>query len=106
MYQVQITKRAERDLQEALYYIREILHNPSAALHLLDETDQQLHSLSDFPDRNPLVRDTFLAANGIRIQSVENYIAVYMIHEQSKTVTILRFLYGKRDWMSLLKREL
>lgn len=106
MYQVQITQRAERDLQEALDYISDTLHNPAAALHLFDETSKQLQSLSDFPDRNPLVRDTFLAANGIRIQLIENYIAVYMIHEPTNAVIILRFLHSRRNWITILKNEM
>ena len=99
MYQVQITQRAERDLQEALDYISDTLHNPVAALHLFDETSKQLQSLSDFPDRNPL-------ANGIRIQLIENYIAVYMIHEPTNAVIILRFLHSRRNWITILKNEM
>ena len=105
MYQVQITKRAEQDLQEALDYISSTLHNPAAALHLLDETEKQLQSLSDYPERNPLVRDAILAANGIRIQLIENYIAFYFIQEQTHTVSIVRFLHSKRNWTAILKNQ-
>ena len=104
MFRVQITQRAEQDLKEALDYISDTLHNPAAALHLFDEATKQLQSLSDFPDRNPLVRDTFLAANGIRIHLIENYIAVYMVHEPTNAVIILRFLHSKRNWIAILKK--
>lgn len=105
MYQVQITKQAEKDLQEALDYIRYSLHNPSAALHIFDEAEKQLRSLSDFPERNPLVHDTLLAANGIRMQMIENYIAFYFINEAAKTVFIIRFVHSKRNWISILKND-
>ena len=106
MYHIQITKRAERDIQDTLAYISETLHNPSAALDLFDEAEKQLQSLSDLPDRNPLVHDAILAANGIRIQLINNYIAFYIINEAAKTVTIIRFMYSRRNWMSILKEDL
>ena len=105
MYQVQITDQAVQDMQETAAYIRTTLHNPAAAMHLLDEAEQSLYSLSDFPYRNPLVKDAFLATNGIRIQIINNYLAVYTIREQTKTAVILRFLHCRRDWMSILKSD-
>lgn len=106
MYQVQITRSAELDLQEAVRYIRDTLHNPTAAQRLLDDAEKELSSLSVFPDRNALVHDSFLAANGVRLQMIHNYLALYVIREQTKTVVILRIVYGRRDWISLLKAEL
>lgn len=105
MYQLQITTQAEQDLQDAVNYIRDVLHNPSAAINLVDEVDRSLGSLSDFPERNPLVRDTFLATNGIRLQVIGNYIALYAVREDSKKVVILRILHSRRDWISVLISE-
>lgn len=106
MYQIQITKRAERDIGDALDDISETLHNPAAARNLLDEAERKLASLSDYPERNPLVHDAILAANGIRIQIIENDIAFYIISDAAKTVTVIRFMHSRRNWMSILKNDL
>ena len=48
--------------------------------------------------------DPVLKAWGIRFTLVKNYIAFYVISENNHTVYIVRFLYGKRDWITILKQ--
>ncbi|RAV15535.1 type II toxin-antitoxin system RelE/ParE family toxin [Paenibacillus contaminans] len=52
--------------------------------------------------RSSLVRDERLARQGIRGLLVDSYIVFYTVSEKEKTVTIIRILYGKRNWNSLL----
>ncbi len=105
MYQVNITDSASTDLKNASLYISSVLNNKVAANRLLDHVAVSFSSLSDSPMRNPLVRDSFLAANGIRIQVIDNYLAFYIVREELKSVTILRFLHARRDWISILKDD-
>ena len=53
------------------------------------------------PERQPIVKDDYLSKFGIRILPVKNYLAFYDIKENK--VTIIRFLYSKRDWQKFLK---
>ena len=55
------------------------------------------------PERFALVNDKLLAAWGIRFVQVKNYLAFYTVSQTSNTVYVLRFLYGKSDWMSILR---
>ena len=105
MYIVNITDTAHNDLQNAALYIANALNNKSAANRLLDTADRELSSLSDFPERNPLVQDSFLSRNGIRMQMINNYLAFYIVHTKEKTVTILRIIHSRRDWISILKSD-
>ncbi len=105
-YQVNITKNAERDLNNAALYIAGALGSNIAAVRLLDTADEVLSSLSDFPKRNGLVRDAFLAENGIRMQMVNNYLAFYVIREETKSVTVLRIINSRRDWASMLHKDI
>ena len=57
------------------------------------------------PQTHKLVDDPFLNALGIRFVLVNNYMAFFIIDETTKTVCIVRFLYGKRNWMQILKDE-
>ncbi len=102
-YQVHITQRAERDLDQALDYIEFSLKNPRAADSLLDEAEAVLASLDQMPARYAVVNDKILSAWGIRYVQIKKYLAFYIIAEETRTVHIIRFLYGKSDWRSILR---
>ena len=76
-YYVHITRRAEKDLSQALDYM---------------------------PERYALVDDKLLSAWGIRYIQIKKYLAFYVISKETQTVHIVRFLYGKSDWRSILHR--
>lgn len=100
-YHLHITSVAERDISQAADYIEFVLKNPKAADDLLEETDQKINALLPFPQEHPIVEDKLLAAWGIRFTQIKNYLAFYVIEENQ--VTVLRFLYAKSDWISILK---
>lgn len=49
MFQILLTKSAERDLQNAAFYIANDLGNKPAANRFLDAAEKALASLADFP---------------------------------------------------------
>lgn len=102
-YELRITRAAENDLNEATDYIEFVLMNPQAADHLLDAVEKTLPMLSEYAERHALVDDPVLKAWGIRFVQIKNYLAFYMITEDEEKVYIVRFLYGKRNWISILK---
>ena len=102
-YELYITRAAENDLNEAADYIEFVLMSPQAADHLLDAVEETLPTLSEFAERHALVDDPVLKAWGIRFVQIKNYLAFYTIDESEKRVYIVRFLYGKRNWISILK---
>ena len=104
-YQIHITRKAERDIIEAVDYIEFTLLNPQASDHLIDEVDKEIHKLADMPRKFKIVDDSILASWGIRMIVISSYLAFYIIDENSKTVHIIRFLYQKRNWISLLHKE-
>ncbi|MBD5104261.1 MAG: type II toxin-antitoxin system RelE/ParE family toxin [Ruminococcaceae bacterium] len=106
MYKINITKAAENDLQNAAFYIANNLKNKMAADRLLDSAEKELTSLCDTPERNPLVRDSFLASNGVRIQKIKNYLAFYVVRNENHSVTVLRILHSRRDWITILTNEI
>jgi len=106
LYHIDITGPAENDIQDAVKYIAEQLLNPSAANKLVDDAVHAVNSLSNMPDRHALVKDEALAGLGFRFIPVNKYLAFYIIREETKTVVIQRFLYGRRDWINFLKDEL
>ena len=105
MYKVDITEPAENDLQSAAAYIAGNLGNKTAAANLFDKAYKELSSLSDFPERNPLVRYKRLASKGVRMQRINNYLAFYVIDSETQTVLILRVIHSRRNWVSILKND-
>jgi plasmid stabilization system protein ParE len=104
IYDIHITRAAERDLSSAADYIEFVLLNPQAADDLLDEAEKEIGELSTLPEKFAPADDPVLKAWGIRFTLVKNYIAFYVISEESHTIYIVRFLYGKRDWITILKQ--
>lgn len=101
-YHIHITKTAERDLVNVADYIEYTLKNPSAADDLLDVAAKKISELSIFPEVHSIVDDPILSAWEIRFIVINNYLAFYRI--VGDTVFVIRFLYRKRDWISVLKQ--
>ena len=102
-YSIHITKAAERDVVNASDYIDNVLKNPTAADHLLNEFEASVESLASFPCKFPLAHDDLLASLGIRFIPVKNYLILYLVDENTHVVQIIRFLYRKSNWISVLK---
>lgn len=102
-YRLHITGTAERDLTQAADYIEFVLKNPSAADALLEEADRKINALLPFPKEHPLADDKLLASWGIRFVQVKNYLAFYVVSEMEEQITVVRFLYAKSNWLSILK---
>jgi len=104
-YSLYITDIAEKDILATVRYIANTLKNPIAANNLLDEIERYEKILEDTPGMYPFVQDEYLAAKGLKYLAIKNFLLFYTIDEKSKTVKIIRFLYGRRDWKNILKNE-
>ncbi len=103
-YQVHITSSAEHDIIRAADYIEFTLKNPDAADNLLDSITEQIGSLAIMPQKFTLVDDPVLASWGIRFVIINNYLAFYTIDEERQIVIVVRFLYQKSNWTSILQQ--
>ena len=103
MYYVNITDIAEDDILSTVQYIANELKSPKAANNLLDEIEKQERVLGKTPKIFPLVSDEYLAEKGVRFALIKNYMIFFIIIETKKTVNVIRFLYGRRDWQNIIK---
>ena len=104
-YQIHITSTAEHDIMRAVDYIEFTLKNPDAADNLLDVATMQINSLSDLPQKFRLVDDPVLASWRIRFVIINNYLAFYTIDKEKQMVIVVRFLYQKSNWTSILRQS-
>ena len=103
MYFLNVTNIAEEDILSATDYIINELGMPKAANNLLNEIENKGKILEHTPGIYPFVPDDFLARIGIKFVKIKNYMLFYIINEDEKTVTVIRFLYARRDWKNILK---
>ncbi len=104
-YRLVITVPAIEDMRQVAHYISHRLHNKIAAKNLMLDARKAIRSLSDIPKRHPLVNEMALAAQGLRLFTVRNYLLFYIVDDENSAVHIVRFLYGGRDWASILRIE-
>jgi len=97
-----MTESAADDLLKIAEYIAGELWEPATAQKLVGKIKEAVMSLVEMPTRYATVADERLAAQGIRKLPLESYIVFYMVAEKDGTVTVVRILYGRRDWEHLL----
>jgi len=101
-YNLEITEPAESDLYQIGNYIAKELQEPVLAEKVVGKIGDTILSLEEMPFRNGLVRDERLSYQGIRKILIDNYVVFYIVSEENRTVTIVRILYCRRDWMNLV----
>jgi plasmid stabilization system protein ParE len=104
-YSLNITDIAEEDILGTVRYITNVLKNSIAANSLLDEIERHEKILEDTHGIYPFVHDEYLAGKGLKYVIIKNFLLFYTIDEKDKTVNIIRFLYGRRDWKNILTQD-
>ncbi len=102
IYEVKISKQAERQLKEIFQYISYILQAPGTAEKMLDLLEKEILSLSSFPNRIPLTQDEPWHSQGVHKMVVKNYLVYFWVDENIQTVHITAVVYGRRDQKQLL----
>jgi len=95
-FRIEYLPIAEKDLIDIFEYI--LSDNPSAATSFLDQVDETISSLEDFPYMGVIPKDSRLKYLGYRILIVESYLVFYVVHETDDLVEIRRIIHGKRQY--------
>lgn len=101
-YDVVVEESAEKDLISIFSYIAEILLEPSTANRVFRVISEKLLDLAYMPERHQTITEEPYASWGIRKLPVENYTVFYSIYEESREVHIIRVLYNRREWQTLI----
>jgi toxin ParE1/3/4 len=104
MSKVMFTQPAEYDLIRIEDYIRDILYNPQSSIKVVDGIIKTAEKLGIFPKEHQLVNDFLLADLGFRMTCHDNYNIFYIYDELLDIVHIIRILYNRADWQSILKK--
>jgi len=93
---------AKQDIRETAAYIRHNLQEPTIAEKNTEAILDAIFTLEDMPARIGLVNGERLAKKQVRGLHVKNYTAFFRINETLKTVDIIRVIYSRRDWATIL----
>ncbi len=101
-YKVIFELPAQRDLQDIFYYITDTLKEPATAQRIYISIKEQILTLQQMPLRHSIIQEHPYAEMEVRKLLVENYIVFYVVNEERCKVHILRILYNRREWQSIL----
>jgi len=99
---VHYSDESKRDLEQIGDYIAEDLKNPSAALRIVNDIQDTIDKLADFPLMGMLLSGIVEVDTEYRFLLCGKYIAFY--RPQGEDVQIDRILYGRRDYIAILLR--
>lgn len=103
MYKLEFLPVAKNDMLEIVKYISNDLQNPQAASRLADEFIKSAENVCSFPYSN----NVYIPLKPLNLEYrkiiVKNYMMFYTVDETTKTVTIMRVIYAKRNITEQIK---
>lgn len=103
-YEVTLTPEAKHDLREIYRYIAVDLQAEQNANGQLDRLEENILKLDAMPERFRVYDQEPWRSRNLRVMPVDNYLVFYIPNHQSKTVTVLRVMYGGRDVDAQLRK--
>lgn len=103
MARVTLSREAQRDLISIRNYIRDELHNPSAAAHILSSLKKSVQSLSSFPGRGRPLDALIPVHTEYRYLVCENSCIFYL--EGVDSAIVVRILHQRQDCLRALFLE-
>ena len=96
------TPEAISDLQEIKRYIKNTLHNPTAALRISRMILDACSSLKAFPKMGMSIESKTEVETDLRMLICENWVAVYRIEDESGMISVARIIDARQDYMRIL----
>ena len=101
-YRVERTAKAEEQIRDIVLYRAELTGSVDAALALLDKLEEDINTLSRFPESGAPPRYGALRARGFRALIVDKYLVFYKVDHSQSLVTIYAVVDGRRDYLNLV----
>lgn len=102
-YNVRYSPQAVEDLQSIYNYIAIDLFAPMTANKLICKIQKQVKELKEMPYRFSKFEGEVLTEFEIHKAIVDNYLIIYLVEDNSKTVVILRVVYAGMNIQVMLK---
>lgn len=101
MYKLKYLPLARKDLIDITTYITDHLKAPKAAMDLIDELDNSISRLQQFPYSCRVYQLIKSLETEYRVLPIKNYLVFYVVKEHE--VEIHRIVYSKMNLKHILK---
>lgn len=101
MHKLKYLSLAQKDLNDIIDYIVDIIKEPKAALDLVDLLDGSILRLQQFPYACRVYQFIELLQLEYRMLIVKNYLVFYVVNED--VVEIHRIIYAKMDITKIIR---
>lgn len=101
-YSLVVTEAAQFELEKIADYISDSLCNPIAAVNFLDKVKSCYTTLSETPLIYQVCENIGNGDKEYRKVVINNYLLIYRVDDNSKTVYVLHFFYGRRDYFDII----
>ena len=102
MYQLEFLNSAVKDMKEIAVYISNNLNNKSASYSLINKFINSANDLVLFPYSSSIDKSLTDIKLFYRKIKVKNYYIFYTIDEKSKKVIVVRVVYSKRNYKTMM----
>ena len=96
-YAINISEKAEFDIEQTYKYIADILLSPDTAANQIRRIEHMINSLETMPERYPIYPKDPWKSRELRCVPIDNYVIFYIPDKSAKIVTIIRILYCKSN---------
>lgn len=97
LWTVSYTEQAENDLRNIFEYIAFTLLEPVVATKQTRRIMDAIAKLDRLPLRFQIYDKALWNSKGVRVLPVDNFLAFYLPAEKTKSVVVIRIVYGGRD---------
>ena len=88
-----VSKEAHHDTNDITSYIAYELKNSQAAFSFLDDLEASYHRILKNPHLYPFCNDPHLRRQGYHKIPIKNYVVLYRVDDEEKSVYIVRIVY-------------
>ena len=99
-FEVEYTEECIEEMTEIYNYISTKLKNNNAAKRLISKVNENILSLSKFPEIYMKIGKTDKLSREYHRMVINNYIVLYTINYSNKKVYISRMIYGRRNYLT------
>ncbi len=100
-YQRKITDTAQQDITSTVNYIAINLCNVKASNDLLKKIRSAADNICMFPRAHTDCKCFMIDDENIRHTTIDNYVLIYEISDETKQINILRFVYAKKNLINI-----
>jgi len=102
-WRIEYTFQAKEDLKAIFEYIAYELLVPETAAGQVSRIRNAINSLDNMPEKYKIYDEEPWKSRELRCFSVDNYMVFYVLKNSSKTISVVRIIYGARDLSKELK---